>query len=224
MFLFILNYIIILLSIVIFISPFFVIYALKHKQSISGISFNYYLEKFFSSEQSNWLIFTWAASEALFWFVIPEFLLLLVVFMRIRRKRQMLLYDISGTVVGTIFALLLRLPDNIIVKFPYIQEKMISQTKSWYDEQGLFGLVHQPFSGVPYKVFTNVAWQYKYSLILFIIYAVIVRLFRYLIAYGLFISLYPKLHKLVRNNYLYLALGAIFIFSILLLKTYRIYS
>ena len=219
-----LNYLVILVSIVIFTMPFYIWYKISHKEGFSRHAFSVDLENFFSSYQANWLVFTWAASEAIFWFVIPEFLLLLVVFMRIRRKRQLLIYDISGTIVGTVMALLIHLPERLISQLPYIQPGMITQTKIWYEQGGILGLMHQPFSGVPYKVFTHLAPQYSFPLLLFIVFAVTVRMFRYLIAYGLFISLYPKLHKIVLSRYVRLCLIAIAIFSVLLYKTYSAYS
>jgi membrane protein YqaA with SNARE-associated domain len=224
----ILHFIFITFSIVLFTAPFFLWFWWAHRarlhETAGSFHLNTYLEHFFSSTQANWLILAWAASEAVFWFVIPEFLLLLVVFMRIRRKRQMLLFDIAGTLLGTGVALVLRLPEAAIDKLPYIQERMISQTHVWYNEQGIWGLANQPFSGVPYKVFTHLAGDYRFPLLLFLIVAVVVRILRYLIAYGLFISLYPKLHRIVRRNYIPLAFGAIFIFSLLLYKTYRLYG
>lgn len=223
MLIYIVNFIIVLVAIVIFILPFFAWFWFRHKESLGPLGFNQYLENFFSSKQANWLIFFWAASEAVFWFVIPEFLLLLIVFMRIRNKKKMLVYDITGTIAGTVVAVLMRLPEDTLSKLPYVQDRMITQTKTWYDQLGILGLANQPFSGVPYKVFTHLAWQYGFFLLFFIIVAVIVRLFRYLVAYGLFISLYPKLHKKVAGNYIPLALIAIFIFSILLYNTYNIY-
>jgi membrane protein YqaA with SNARE-associated domain len=224
MFILLLNFLIITLSIILFVLPFMLWYSISRGVRPKRTEVSYYLENFFSSQQANWLIFSWAAGEAIVWFVIPEFLLLLIVFMRVRKKRQMLIYDIGGTLVGTAIALLMRLPESTIAKLPYIQEKMVSQTKIWYDEQGILGLVNQPFSGVPYKVFTHLGWQLQQSLLLFIVIAVIVRIFRYIIAYGLFISIYPRLHKLVRQNYIGLASVAIFIFSALLYKTYLHYQ
>ena len=223
MFILFLNFVVVTVSIVLFMSPFFLVYWLQHRKNLEKQHFNFFLENFFSSQQANWLVFAWAAGEAVFWFVIPEFLLLLVIFMRIRQKRKMLIYDVCGTIFGTVVALLMRLSETTISNLPYIQEKMITQTKLWYDQSGILGLAHQPFSGVPYKVFTHLAWQYHFFLPLFIIVAVVVRMFRYLVAYGLFISIYPKLHKKVAGNYIPLALIAIFIFSILLFKTYNIY-
>ncbi len=223
MLLLLVNFVVIAAAILLFMLPFFGWYWLGHREKLTRGNFNFYVENFFSSPEANWLIFTWAAGEAVIWFVIPEFLLLLVVFMRIHKKRQMLLFDIAGTVFGTIVALLMRLPEQAIAGLPYIQERMVSQTKTWYNEHGIMALANQPFSGVPYKVFTHLAWQYKYNLLAFLFLAVAVRIFRYLVAYGLFLSFYPKLHRVVKRNYVPLFFIAIFIFSVLLLKTYNAY-
>lgn len=223
MVLFVLNFLFILASIILVTLPFMAWFSWHSKIMPTRATINVYFEKFFVSNQSNWLIFTWAASEAVIWYVIPEFLLLLVVFMRIRRKRQMLTYDIAGTLFGTVIALLLRLPQSAIEHMPYIQPRMVEQTSLWYQQHGILALANQPFSGVPYKVFTHLAWSLPFSLLLFLVVAVIVRVVRYLIAYGLFLSLYPRLHRIVRKNYVALALGAILLFSVLLLKTYNLY-
>lgn len=191
---------------------------------MGSLSFNDYLENFFSSKQANWLVFFWALGEAVIWFVIPEFLLLLVLFMRVRRKKQMLVYDIAGTTLGIVAALLIKLPLHTLEKLPYIQPMMITQTQHWYNQSGILGLVNQPFSGVPFKVFTHLAWQYSFPFIFFVIFALVVRIFRYLVAYGLFLFLYPKLHRIVRQNYIPLGLVSIFIFSVLLLKVYNSYG
>lgn len=224
MLIYLVNFLFVFVSIVLFIVPFFAWYWWRHKDSLKVLGFNHYLENFFSSKQANWLVFAWAAGEALVWYVIPEFLLVLVIFMRVHKKRQMLMYDIAGTVAGTIIAIMIRLPEKYIDNLPYIQEKMITQTKIWYDKMGIMGLANQPFSGVPYKTFTHLAWQYKYNLLAFLIVAVTVRIVRYLFAYGLLLALYPKLHKYVYRHYVWLFIIATFIFSILLLKAYNSYG
>lgn len=224
MFVYLANYLVVQISIIMFIGVFFFWYWLSHKESLKTLGFNHYLENFFCSRQANWMVFAWAASEALIWFVIPEFLLLLVIFMRVHNKKQMLMYDIAGTVFGTIVALVIRLPEKYIEYLPYIQPKMVSQTKIWFNENGVFGLLYQPFSGVPYKVFTHLAWQYKYNLLIFLFVAVAARIVRYVFAYGLFLLFYPRLHRVIYRNYVPLFIVAVIIFSILLMKTYMTYA
>jgi membrane protein YqaA with SNARE-associated domain len=162
--------------------------------------------------------------EALIWFVIPEFLLLMIVFMRIRRKRELLYYDIYGTAAGTLIAYIAHLPVQSIEKLPYIQTEMVTQVKSWYDDQGIFALIHQPFSGVPYKVFTHLAPEYGFFLPLFLLFAVVVRISRYYIAYVILINIYPVLHKYVYRNYVRVAIIGTLIFSLMLWKVYTAYS
>ncbi len=219
------NYILITSSIILFFLPFYLIYRYRNKnKDIDSGNFSKKIEKFFLSKESNWLVFLWATGEALWWFVIPEFLLILIVFMRIKRKKQLLLYDVGGTVMGTLVAFMLRLSDKTIAGLPYIQDKMLIQVTEWYDQLGVFGLIYQPFSGVPYKVFTLTASRYDYFIIFFILVAVVVRMSRYFIFFGLFNALYPGLHKFVYKNYLRLFFVAIFIFSLSLLKVVDSFS
>lgn len=219
------NYLLVLTCIILFIAPFYLLYWRKHVGTGGPkVSFNRHLEYFFTSEYANWLVFFWAMGEALVWFVIPEFLLILLVFMRIKGKRQLLYYDIGGTVVGTLLAFVIKLPERFIAKLPYIQPSMVAQVRHWYAAHGMLGLIYQPFSGIPYKVFTHLAPDYHFFILTFLIVAVVVRISRYYLIYLLLISIYPFLHRYVYRNYVRLFLIATFIFSIILLRVYDSYG
>jgi membrane protein YqaA with SNARE-associated domain len=218
------NYLLVQICILLFFMPFYLAYRRHHVAGHVKTSLSQHLEYFFLSKEANYLVFFWAMGEALVWFVIPEFLLLLLVFMRIRRKRQLLVYDVSGTVVGTVVAYFIHVSHSTVAHLPYIQDKMVSQTLDWYNQHGLWAMIYQPFSGVPYKVFTLLASDFHFFLPLFIIFAVLVRMSRYLIFYGLFTVLYPWLHGHVRRNYVRLFFIATFIFSVLLLRVYHAYG
>ena len=219
------NYLIVQTSIILFMLPFGLVYWYRHvKSSSDKLTLSRHLENFFLSKQANYLVFFWALGEALVWFVIPEFLLLLIVFMRIHRKKELLVYDVSGTVIGTTIAYFIHFSNNTIAHLPYIQKNMVAQTLAWYGRKGILGLLYQPFSGVPYKVFTLTANHYHFSLIIFVAFAILVRMSRYFIFFGLFIALYPGLHKYVYRNYVRLFIVVVFIFSVLLLKVYDSYG
>lgn len=221
----VLNYLIVQIGIILFMLPFYILYRRKHVPD-SGVKINFsrHLEYFFTSRYANWLVFFWAMGEALVWFVIPEFLLILLIFMRIQRKRELLFYDIYGTAAGTLIAFAIHIPERLIDKLPYIQPSMITQVREWFDAHGIFGLIYQPFSGVPYKVFTHLAPEYGYFILTFLVFAVIVRISRYYLIYLFLSSIYPVLHKFVHRNYVRLFLIATFVFSVLLLKVYTSYG
>lgn len=217
------NFVFILAAISIFVAPFYLVFRYKHSLH-AKLGFERTAEAFLQSRQANWLVFFWAFGEALVWFVIPEFLLLLIIFMRINRKRELLFYDIYGTAAGAMAAYIIHLPVNLIDNLPYIQEKMVSQTQVWYEQHDVLGLAYQPFSGVPYKVFTFLAPHFHIFILYFVVVAVIVRIARYYIFFAIFSLIYPVLHKYVARNYLKLVLIAIFIFSVLLLRVYQSYA
>jgi membrane protein YqaA with SNARE-associated domain len=216
------NYLLVQGCILLFMLPFYLVY--RWKQPHISASLSHRLELFFLSKQANYLVFFWAMGEALVWFVIPEFFLLLIIFMRIHRKRELLTYDVAGTVAGTIIAYFIHVSPQTIARLPYIQEKMVEQTNAWYHQSGVWGLIYQPFSGVPYKVFTLTAHSFHFFLPYFVLVAVLVRMSRYLVAFGIFNAMYPGLHKFVKKNYAVLFVVATFIFSALLLRVYHLYA
>lgn len=156
--------------------------------------------------------------------MIPEFLLLLIIFMRVRKRADMLVSDILGTIAGTIIALAIHLPTDKIAQLPYIKPGMVAQTQQWFSDYGIWGLIYQPFSGVPYKVFTHLAADYGFVIVYFIGFALIVRLSRYVLAYVVLSKLFPVFHKYVYRNYVPLFLIAVFLFSIMLLKISNKYA
>lgn len=213
-------------AMVLFSSPFIGWFYLQHRQAIhtKRPHFNQFMELFFQSRSSNWLIFFWAACEAVFWFIIPEFLLLLLIFMRVRRKRQLLLYDIIGTVAGTIAGLWLAMPTKVLLAMPYIFPGMVSTVRDWYETLGVWALLHQPFSGVPYKVFLSEFQFTSVPIVAFVILAVIVRIGRYAIAYYLLGALYPAFHKAVQRHYGILLVAGIAVFTLMLMRVSTLYS
>ena len=215
------NYIFIQVCIVLFILPFFWFYSRAHPHP-GGLfkDLNDRLEHFFSSRYANYLVFFWAMGEALVWFVIPEFLLLLLIFMRIKKRQDLLYWDIYGTAAGTLLAFVINLPVKYIADLPYIHTKMVQQVSSWYAHSGILGLAHQPFSGVPYKVFTFLAPHHHFFVLWFLLFAIIVRISRYYVIFVLLTGIYNALHRYVQRNYIKLFLVATFIFSVLLLRVY----
>ena len=223
---YLLNFAFTLGAMVLFSSPFVGWFYFQHRHSIQAKQphFNQFMELFFQSKASNWLVFFWAACEAVFWFIIPEFLLLLLIFMRVRRKRQLLLYDIGGTVIGTAAGLLIALPTKTLLAMPYIFPGMVSVVRGWYESMGLWALLQQPFSGVPYKVFLSEFQYASVPIVAFVILAVIVRIGRYAIAYYLLGALYPVFHKAVQRHYGILLVAGIAIFTLMLMRVSTLYS
>lgn len=219
------NFAFVYFWIVLFFVPFVGYFYFRHYRNAKKSNrFNQFTEDFFQSKASNWLVFCWAFGEALVWFVIPEFLLFLVIFMRINRKRELLVYDISGTALGTIVGLMIHIPTIALLKVPYIYPDMITQVRTWYEQMGIWALVNQPFSGVPYKVFISEVHNFAIPLVLFVVLAVVIRLFRYAATYYLLLAMYPVLHKLFRKHYAILFTVGIAVFTLMLMKVSMLYG
>lgn len=213
-------------GVILFFAPFAGYFYWQHRAQIRHKKphFNQFMELFFHSEASNWLVFFWAFAEALVWFMIPEFLLFLVIFMRVRRKRELLVYDIFGTALGTIVGLFVHWTPQTMLSVPYIFPGMVSHVRDWYEQMGVWALINQPFSGVPYKVFIAEVQYYAIPLGVFVVVAVTIRLLRYAMAYYIFILMYPVVHRLVYKHYAILFTLGIAVFTAMLMKVSGVYG
>lgn len=220
------NFAVLFMSMALFFAPFVLVFYVRNRSEIKAKRphFNYFMEQFFGSRESDALVLTWAAAEAVIWYIIPEFLLILLIFMKVKRKFDLVKYDIIGTIIGTLVALWWRLPRNSFIHLPYIRPRMLAQVDTWYRQHGILGLAHQPFSGVPYKVFNHEAVNYHFFIPLFILIAIIARMVRYVVAYEVTKALYPALHPFVRKHYGWLFVIATGIFTFLLLHVVQMYS
>ena len=223
---YLLNFIFVFGAMVLFSVPFVGAFYYHHRVQIleKRPHFNQFMERFFDSKFSNWLVFSWALSEALFWFIIPEFLLLLLIFMKINRKRELLVYDLSGTALGTVLGLMIALPTKTVLAMPYIFPGMITAVQGWYEHMGVWALFNQPFSGVPYKVFLSQFHYFEISVVGFFILAIAVRIGRYAIAYVLLKTLYPAFHRPVRKHYAILLVVGIAVFTLMLMRISYLYG
>lgn len=223
---YLLNFIFVFGAMVLFALPFVGAFFFKHREQIreKRPHFNQFMERFFGSSFANWLVFAWAFSEALFWFIIPEFLLLLLIFMRINRKRELLLYDLSGTAIGTVVGLMVAMPTRTLLGMPYIFPGMVTAVQGWYEHMGLWALFNQPFSGVPYKVFLSEFQFFEIPVLAFVLLAIIVRIGRYGVAYFLLKALYPLFHKPVRKHYAILLVAGIAVFTLMLMRVSYLYA
>ncbi|HET6925083.1 MAG TPA: hypothetical protein VFH39_04595 [Candidatus Saccharimonadales bacterium] len=221
-----LNFLAVFGGMLLFFLPFCGLFAYRHRRQILAVRphFNYFMERFFGSPEFNALVFVWAAGEALVWYIIPEFLLFLVVFMKVHRKFDLVKYDLFGTIAGTLIGLVWHLPAQAFLRLPFIRPAMMTQVHDWYASAGVWGLAHQPFSGVPYKVFTHEAAGWHFYIPLFIGIAIVARMARYLVAYGATVAIYPLLHRFVRKHYAILFVVASVVFTLLLTRVVQIYS
>lgn len=221
-----LNSFFILLSTVTFFTPFWLLHRLTRPKTekYTRHSLGEHIEIFFSSKQMNWLVCAWAAAEAIIWFIIPEFLLLLIIFMRIRQRVSLLFWDLLGTILGTIIAYSISVPSITVAHMPYITTGMILQVNYWYQHFGVWALVFQPLSGVPYKVFTNLAFEHNINLAALIFTGSIMRMSRYIFIYIILSGLYPIFHRFAFRRYLAVFVVSCMIFSYFLLKIVNNYG
>lgn len=102
------------------------------------------------------LALVWGVAEALFWPIFPDFLVLAVVPAAPKRWWKLAVAASVGSVLGGAAGYLLaRLTgsSSMLNAMPLVTAGMVTQAETWIAAEGWLGVLRQPLSGIPYKVF-----------------------------------------------------------------------
>ncbi|MDO4773978.1 MAG: hypothetical protein Q4A37_02530 [Candidatus Saccharibacteria bacterium] len=211
--------------IALFFAPFLLVFYVKNRYKIhKTVTFAEFMEAFFHAPEAKLLIIAWVFAESLFWFVAPEFLLVFMLFLPKKRGTKIILYDFIGILAGTVVGLLLPLSISFINHTPYVYPGMLTSVSEWYQSYGIFGLLFQPFSGIPYKVFIAEAVTIGLPFVSFIVVAVAIRMTRYAVFFFTFQFIRRFTHTFIGRHFFVYTIIVLVVFSISLLKVALIYQ
>jgi membrane protein YqaA with SNARE-associated domain len=115
-------------------------------------------ESFCATPFATRVLFVWAAAEAIFWPIVPDYLLLPMVVGGRRRYWRMLGAAVLGSTVGGImiylFAFFLpRAAESLVPHLPLVQGFMLQKADLALARQGVMAFWTQPFSGVSFRFY-----------------------------------------------------------------------
>ncbi|MET9361505.1 lysophospholipid acyltransferase family protein [Streptomyces sp. NPDC006632] len=98
------------------------------------------------------LAFAWAFTEALSWPLMPELLLAAVCAAAPRRAVPLALSALAGSLAGSVLALQLAL-SGVHMPAPLTTDRMRTEVRHELSTQGASAVRHQPWDGIPFKVY-----------------------------------------------------------------------
>lgn len=125
--------------------------------------------------------FVWGFGEALIWPVIPDFYVFALVPASPERWWLIAASTSAGSVVGGALGFWLAFARGSTWPMdfaPLVTEGMIHQAGTWLASYGSLGVLRQPLSGIPYKVFVYLAGAGKQSFLAFFIASILARSIR----------------------------------------------
>ena len=109
---------------------------------------------FATSRAALWLVFGWSVAEAMWWPVIPDFLVAPLALAAPSRALLLAGVATAGSVTGGGVAFHLGgMGEWLTAHAPLLTPRMHEQAVAWMGDEGAVGLLRQPLSGIPYKVF-----------------------------------------------------------------------
>jgi 1-acyl-sn-glycerol-3-phosphate acyltransferase len=127
---------------------------LTHTVASSGAFARWRL--FAGSRSALFLVGIWGFTEAIAWPIIPDFILLPLALAVPAKWLAFTVVAVGGSVSGGIVSYLLgatALGRDLLDAAPLVTDSMTEAARSALEGSGALGLMSQPLSGIPYKVF-----------------------------------------------------------------------
>lgn len=108
-----------------------------------------------SSRRGLWLAFAWGAAEALAWPIVPDLAVATLVLAAPRRMPHIAAAAIAGSLTGGTAAYVIGALGGagVLDHVPLVTPRMQASAMQRISEHGAAGILSQPFSGIPFKVF-----------------------------------------------------------------------
>ncbi len=164
----------------------------------------------------------WAVAEALWFFLVPEFVLYFLAVPRPRRALSLAAWATLGSVLGGLFAYVLVATTGslwLLEHAPLVTPRMWREAAGWLSAHGAAGLLAQPLSGVPYKVPAYLAGAERLDPIPFLVFSLLARGMRIFFVSGCFALLGQALQRVLRRHFWWLSGLAVIAFALLLART-----
>ncbi len=167
------------------------------------------------------LLSLWAFFEASFWFVIPDFLLLILCILYPKNYKKFFIFTLLFSILGiiayfTFVSNYTLLSGEILLNTPFINQKMLDSINSLYTDKGISVVLRQTTTFTPVKVWTFEAVLHQFNLVFYLFFVAISRAIRMFIISLIFAFIGNKYRKAIRDYSSILLLSYIFVFFIVL--------
>ncbi len=163
------------------------------------------------------LLGIWSFFEASFWFVLPDFLLLLLCLLRPEKYLRFFVLSLVASVVGisSYYGFVVfdsGLAREILDDTPFVNQGMIGDVGGWYTEGDLLVLLKQSVSNIPVKVWTYLAVEHELNLFVYVCGVGISRAVRMFMITFVFAILGRRFAAGIRRRFLLLSVGYVVLF------------
>ena len=151
------------------------------------------------------LLALWAFFEASFWFIIPDFFLLILCIFSPNRYKKFFLACILFSLMGisAYFLFTSQYPAvsrEILTNTPFINAEMLDKVGRVYSQQGVTAALKQTTTVIPVKVWTFQAVNYNFNFFSYLFLIAISRAIRMFLVCFIFSYLGKRCASLIRKN------------------------
>jgi len=170
------------------------------------------------------LLCLWAFFEASFWFIAPDFIIILLCFLAPKKYRKFIFIALIVSLLGGIAyyaftSSYFNQSNEILMKTPFVSEKNMGFVENLYVKNGVSATILQSVTLIPFKIWTNNVVKHNLDAFIYFLLVGISRTFRFFIFGFLATYLRKKLRKNTERHILliFLVYAALFMGVIFLL-------
>ncbi len=163
------------------------------------------------------LLGVWSFLEASFWFIGPDFLIILFSFVLPKKYKRFILIAIISSLLGGIFYYVLNLfyfdqLSIILFNTPFVVTRNVNFVSNILSSYGVAGALMQSITLIPFKIWTHFIIEFGFSPIIYFILVIISRTFRFLVFAGIASFVARRFPKISRKYFFLFLLIYIILF------------
>jgi membrane protein YqaA with SNARE-associated domain len=113
-------------------------------------------------------IAAWAFSEATFWFIAPDFLIMILCVFAPTAWKRIVIWALAGSLLGGMVSLSLNVlffdqMASILQATPFVTARMIDDVDTVYSHLGHSAALRQSFSAIQFKIWTHLAVAHDFQ-------------------------------------------------------------
>jgi 1-acyl-sn-glycerol-3-phosphate acyltransferase len=195
----------------------------RYGQALNQLVFDRW-RRFSISREGPVLLFVWAVVEAIFWPIVPDFILVPIAAAGGTRYWRLLGAAVAGSCLGGAAMYLFSyfmpgLAQSILPHLPVIQEFMIQKAIAALNQQGAMAFWTQPWSGVSFKIYAVEAAARGLNPALILPISFLARALRMLVDSLVGVLLVWRFPNFFRNYWIYVSLAYLFIITFVWVST-----
>lgn len=168
----------------------------------------------------------WAFCEGTFWFIAPDFVLILASAFVPAAWRRLVVAALVGSILGGTVSWLLNSNwmeemYRVLISTPFVTQRMIGTIDGWYGQHGMPAVFFQSFSFMQFKIWTHLAVRHGFNPVGYFVIVMLSRAIRFAVVAWIGSIVGRRMPKIIERHAIALTMCYSILFVVMLIVMER---